>query len=259
MREYTVRDVILSTKDKLEELDIKLNRLRELTSTQFDKKVADVRYAINYMGKNNKPDLHCIVTKKDNYIMSTIKKLKIYNNLKSYGTDEIGIVVRDNNGDSYILNQNYYVYVPAGYQDEFGKVEDEILNDDFTLNFLKDYYFFSSEHPSDNLYISPSLINVRSTDIRNDCVTKLELYPALHQAKLETIKGYELSSDLLEKMINMPLHERYFDDYKIKKIESSPARNKKIIIPTFNTENCGILFDVEESDKEIHLVKKKYI
>lgn len=256
MGEYTVKDVILSTKDKLEELDIKLNRLRELTSTQFDKKVADVRYAINYMGKNNKPDLHCIVTKKDNYIMSKIKKLKIYINLKSYGTDEIGTVVRDNNGDRYILNQNYYVYIPAGYQKEFIKVEDEILNDDFTLNFLKDYYFFSSEHPSDNLYISPSLINVRSTDIRNDCVTKLEFYPGLHQAKLKTVKGNRLSSDLLEKIIKMPLNERYFDDYKIKTIESCPIRNKEIVFPTFDTENSEIDFNVEEDIAGIYLIKK---
>lgn len=256
MGEYTVKDVILSTKDKLEELDIKLNRLRELTSTQFDKKVADVRYAINYMGKNNKPDLHCIVTKKDNYIMSKIKKLKIYNNLKSYGTDEIGTVVRDNNGDRYILNQNYYIYIPAGYQKEFIKVEDEILNDDFTLNFLKDYYFFSSEHPSDNLYISPSLINVRSTDIRNDCVTKLEFYPGLHKAKLKTVKGNRLSSDLLEKIIKMPLNERYFDDYKIKTIESCPIRNKEIVFPTFDTENSEIDFNVEEDIAGIYLIKK---
>ena len=256
MGEYTVKDVILSTKDKLEELDIKLNRLRELTSTQFDKKVADVRYAINYMGKNNKPDLHCIVTKKDNYIMSKIKKLKIYNNLKSYGTDEIGTVVRDNNGDRYILNQNYYLYIPAGYQKEFIKVEDEILNDDFTLNFLKDYYFFSSEHPSDNLYISPSLINVRSTDIRNDCVTKLEFYPGLHKAKLKTVKGNRLSSDLLEKIIKMPLNERYFDDYKIKTIESCPIRNKEIVFPTFDTENSEIDFNVEEDIAGIYLIKK---
>lgn len=256
MGEYTVKDVILSTKDKLEELDIKLNRLRELTSTQFDKKIADVRYAINYMGKNNKPDLHCIVTKKDNYIMSKIKKLKIYNNLKSYGSDEIGIVVRDNNGDRYILNQTYYVYIPAGYQNEFIKVEDEILNDDFTLNFLKDYYFFSSEHPSDNLYISPSLINVRSTDIRNDCVTKLEFYPGLHQAKLKTVKGNRLSSDLLKKIIKMPLNERYFDDYKIKTIESCPIRNKEIVFPTFDTENSEIDFNVEEDIAGIYLIKK---
>lgn len=256
MGEYTVKDVLLSTKDKLEELDIKLNRLRELTSTQFDKKVADVRYAINYMGKNNKPDLHCIVTKKDNYIMSKIKKLKIYNNLKSYGTGEIGTVVRDNNGDRYILNQNYYVYIPAGYQEEFIKVEDEILNDDFTLSFLKDYYFFSSEHPSDDLYISPSLINVRSTDIRNDCVTKLEFYPGLHQAKLKTVKGNRLSSDLLEKIIKMPLNERYFDDYKIKTIESCPIRNKEIVFPTFDTENSEIDFNVEEDIAGIYLIKK---
>ena len=83
-----------------------------------------------------------------------------------------------------------------------------------------------------------------------------EFYPGLHQAKLKTVKGNRLSSDILEKIIKMPLHERYFNDYKIKTIESCPIRNKEIVFPTFDTENSEIDFNVEEDIAGIYLIKK---
>ena len=79
MSEYTAKDIILSTKDKLGEISKRLERLEELTDISRDKRIQSVDYDI-LTDKDRKPEILCSVIDKNRGLKGIIKDLRIYQN-----------------------------------------------------------------------------------------------------------------------------------------------------------------------------------
>lgn len=252
MSEYTAKDIILSTKDKLAELEKKLKKLKEMTCIAEDKNIKDVRYNIINIDNGDKTELDCLVSWNDKRLKGIIKNLQLKLNLFAWGS-EAGKVVRDNNGNSYILNNEYHLYIPSEYQEEFRSVADEILSDEFVNEFLKGNWFYpppNSGYQSTLIYPNKIIISNFSKELY------LNFYTDKNAAQLKSSKGYELSEEMLYELLNMKLSESCFSDYRRKVIESSKSRNKGIIISEFNNNSGKVDFNVEEDENNLYLVKK---
>lgn len=258
MEKYTTKDVLLSTKDKLAEIEKKLNRLKELTYTQNDKNIKSIRYSITNIHQLDKkePELRCVVSWNDKRLKGKIKNLQVHFNLYIWGR-EIGKVVRDNNGDSYILNDYYQLHIPDVNQEEFGAISEEILSDEFVRKFLDGYWFYPKQNAlSQAMVVFPDRVEIRGLTNLANYITYFNYFPAEKTAKLKTIKGFELSEGILHELLNIPLDNSYFTDYRKKYIDSSEAKDKKIIIPEFNINTGEVDFNIEEDNKGIYLIKK---
>lgn len=258
MEKYTTKDVLLSTKDKLGEIEKKLNRLKELTCTKNDKNIKSIRYNISNNQHHDKkePELTCNVSWNDKRLKGMIKNLQVHFNLYIWGR-ETGKVVRDNNGDSYILNDDYHMYIPNGNQEEFGAISEEILTDEFVRKFLDGFWFYPKGNASNQaMMVFPDRVEIRGLTNFANYITNFNYFPAEKTAKLKTIKGFELSEGILHELLNIPLDDSYFSDYRKKYIDSSAAKDKKIIITEFNINTGEVDFNVVEDDNEFYLVKK---
>lgn len=258
MEKYTTKDVLLSTKDKLAEIEKKLNRLKELTCTKDDKNIKSIRYNISNNQHHDKkePELTCTVSWNDKRLKGMIKNLQVHFNLYIWGR-ESGLVVKDNNGNSYILNDDYHMYIPNRNQEEFGTISEEILSDEFVRKFLDGFWFYPKGHTSNQVMMAlPSRVEIRGLTSLANYITYFNYFPAENTAKLKTIKGFELSERILQELLNIPLDDSYLSDYRKKYIDSSTAKDKKIIIPEFNINTGEVDFNVEEDNKGIYLIKK---
>lgn len=257
MEKYTTKDVLLSTKDKLAEIEKKLNRLKELTCTKNDKNIKSIRYNISNNQHHDKkePELKCNVSWNDKRLKGMIKNLQVHFNLYIWGR-ESGLVVKDNNGNSYILNDDYHMYIPDSNQEEFGTISEEVLSDEF-VKFLDGFWFYPKGNAlNQSMMVFPDRIEIRGVTNFANYMTYFNYFPAEKTAKLKTIKGFELSEGILHELLNIPLEDSYFSDYRKKYIDSSAAKDKKIIIPEFNINTGEVDFNVVEDDNEFYLVKK---
>ena len=185
--------------------------------------------------------------------------MKVKYNLYIWGL-EIGKVVRNNNGNSYILNDNYHMFIPCEQQEEFRQVLDELLSDEFTKKFLEGYWFYprtNSKNQSMNLFLDRVMISGNSN--YQNLYTIFDFFPIKNSTKLRTSKKGELSDEMLYELLNIELDSSYFSDYRKEFIELSPARNKEIIIPKFNTKNNEVDFNVKEDEKSLYLIKSEII
>ena len=256
MEGYTTKEVLLATKNKLAQLEEKLNKLKEMTYIAGDKNIKDIRYDILNLDNDEKPELRCHVYWNDKRLKGKIKNLKVKYNLYIYGPEN-GKVVRDNNGNSYILNDNYHMFIPCEKQEEFRQVSDEILSDEFTNEFLKGHWFYprtNSKNQSMNLF--PDIVMISGNNNYQDYFTWFNFFPIKNSARLRVEKKGELSDEMLYELLNIELDDSYFSDYRKKFIESSKERNKEIIIPKFNTKNSEVDFDIKEDEKRLYLIKK---
>lgn len=254
MSEYTAKDIILSTKDKLGEISKRLERLEELTDISRDKRIQSVDYDI-LTDKDRKPEILCSVIDKNRGLKGIIKDLKIYQNLRIHGL-ESAIVSRDNNGNSYIMNDKYSLFIPERQQEEFGNISDEILSDEFVNNFLNSNWFYPKGNATNRcVEVYPNNVRIRG-ETNKEKMAYFNYFTRNNTAMFQTEKGFELTDTLLQELLNFPLDEFNFTEYRTKVIESSPLKNKVIIIPKFDTETGRVDFDVEEDEKHLYLIKK---
>lgn len=254
MSEITMKDMLLTTKDKLVELEKKLRQLRDLTYTECDKNIKEVRYVLLTSDKN--PELSCVVVWNDKRIKGIINNMLLRRGLYVYGR-ESGLVFRDNNGNSHIDIDEYSLGILDSNQEKFREISDELLNDEFVREFLqeKSYYFSNKEAKPDGLVtLNPSSIDVIGCE--NLDTLLFNYYPIDNKSRLTNRYGNKISDEDLIELLNMPLDLSYLSDYQARFIESSPMRNKEIIVPRFSCESGHIDFDVEEDEKSLCLIKR---
>lgn len=256
MDKYTTKEVLLATKDKLGELEKKLNILKEMTCITIDKNIKEIRYTILNTKNIEDPELQCVVSWNDKKLKGKIKNLQVRLNLFMWGR-EVGLVVRDNRGKSYILNDYYNMYIPDENQKEFGKIYDEILTDEFVKQFLKGYWFYPEiVDKSQSMTVFPNEVRICGITHNANCLTLFKYFPGDNTAILKSLKGYGLTDEMLHELLNIQLSNSYFKDYRREVIDSSPIRNKEIIIPKFSAETGEVNFNIEEDEKKLCLIMK---
>ena len=252
MGEYTTKDIILGTKDKLGELSRKLKRLGELTCITRDKRVHYVDYDIS-VNKDKKPEVRCNVNEKFWGISGRLRNSKFYKNFNSHGHgSESALISRDNNGTCYISNDRYKLFIPNMKQEEFGNIVDEILGDEFTSN-LSNIEQIVSQNENN---IKQDILTAPEHIIIGKLGKVLSFYPGKNVAIFQTFDGFPPRNYMIEDMLKVPVDDKDFTDYIIELIESTKARKKEIIIPKFNPDSYNINFNVEEDEKGITLIKK---
>ncbi len=252
MSGYTTKEVLLSTNDKLKEINDKLEHLKNMTSIESDKRIKSIKYDVHCLDSKKNPELHCHVISNK----GLIKNLFIRDNFYSHGKD-VGLVVRDNNGNSYVMIDKYNVNIEGKNQEGFNKTADEVLTDEFVRNFLKKHWLYP---PVDGLNNSMSLftdnITIRSVIKNTDYPIFFTYLPYEKKASLSTCKGQSLNSEMIQKLLSMNLDDDNFDEYKKGFIESSKDLNKEIIVPEFSVQKDRVDFSVKEDNKGLYLIKK---
>lgn len=254
MSEITMKDMLLTTKDKLGELEKKLRQLKGLTYTECDKNIKEVRYVLLTSATEN-PELSCVVARNDKRIKGIINNLLVRRGLYVYGR-ESGLVLRDNNGNSHIDINEYSIGIPDYNQEKFKDISDELLNDEFVRKFLRGTFYFRNKKakPAGLVTIAPDFINVKGCENLDSLL--FNYYSLDKQFSLFNCSRNKISDENLIELLNMPLDSNHLSDYQTRFIESSPMRNKEIIVPRFSCENGHIDFDVKEDEKKFCLIKK---
>ena len=260
MAEYTTKDLLLTTKDKLKEIEIKLRRLAELTYIDCDKNIERVRYVIQPDTYGGKPELDCVVDWNSKTLKGRLTDLAVRLNLYAWGR-ESGLVLRNNNGKNYININEYSLGIPDEHQDEFRAVADEILAEEYIKEFLRaDNYFGTGDDGRVRAYLSPSNISIAG-EIGNCGARSVFTYsPADDTAKyygqkveIKDKKDTILDSDILLELLNTPLNQQYLTEYQMQAMDSSLARRKEIIVPEFTNTNGRVDFQVTEDEKRLYL------
>lgn len=99
MINFTAKELLLSTKDKLRELENKLKLLSDMTCIEHDKNIESVRYVLlpEDSFSSNKPELCLVVKWNDKSLKGMINNILVRMNLYIWG-EESGLVLRNNNG-----------------------------------------------------------------------------------------------------------------------------------------------------------------
>ena len=255
MEEYTTKEILLSVKDKLCELNSKLDQLKELTTISDSKKIIDIKYYLeNYCSYEN-PEIFCSISKKDNVLKNRIRKYLIPLYSYSLGVDD-GVVVKDNNGKCYVLNHNKDIFITSENQEKFNIISDEIVNDEFSRDFLRNHWLYPAKHGlNQSMSIFPNEVSIRGM-FDNNISAFFNYSPSNNTAKLSTVKGHELSDEILKELLNIHITDYYITDYRRKLLESPDSKNKKIIIPSFRVNDNEVNFDIKEDNKKLYLIKK---
>lgn len=254
MSEITMKDLLLTTKDKLGDLERKLRQLKDLTCTEYDKNIKEVRYVLLTSATEN-PELSCVVDWNDKRIKGKINNLLLRRGLYIYGR-ESGLVLRDNKGNSHIDINKYSVGIPDDNQEKFKDISDELLNDEFARKFLHGKFYITDKKakPTELVMLFPDFINVIGFENLDSLL--FNYYSADNKSSLTDRNGNKISDEILIELLNMPLDSHFLSDYQTRFIESSPMRNKEIIVPRFSCESGHIDFDVMEDEKKLCLIKK---
>ena len=257
MSEITMKDVLLTTKDKLGELEKKLRQLKDLTYTECDKNIKEVRYVL--LTTDTKiPELSCVVIWDDKRIKGKINNFLLRRGLYVYGR-ESGLVTRDNNGNSHIDINEYSLGILDYNQEKFKDISDELLNDEFVREFLQGNLYFTNKEgkPAGLITLTPNFIDVRGCENLDSML--FSYYPVDNKSSLISHyrKKISMSDETLIELLNMPIDSHYLSDYQARFIESSSKRNKEIIVPRFSCESEHIDFDVKEDKKNLCLIKSK--
>lgn len=258
MEQITAKDLLLTTKDKLAELELKLRKLRELTSFQFPdyiktaRKMKDVQYHINVKENKEKPEIYC-------YVVRDISKLgKKINGLRErYGfvdDGECGPILRNNNGEVFFDIKRYEPIVLSDDQEDFGKIADEIVNDDFIMKFLSNSDYYSTAKDT----LKFVFLTTRSIGLHGANDTLLDLSPLDNTAYFRNtaIENKILNEYMMYSLLNAPLDLDRLTEEQIEYIEKSPARNKDIYISHFFDISGKPKFRVSENEKSLKLLKR---
>lgn len=250
----TAKELILSTNDKLKELDTQLNKLKCLTSTEHDKNIKGIRYNIVNQLETKKPEIQCIVDFNDKTLLGKIKKLRIKSDIYLLGR-RTGHLVRNNNGKCFIMNDYYNIIIPEENQELFGKIADEILNADFTNNFLFNRHLFTSD-PSQLVRLFPNKIVIEKHGYIKNKPYHLSFtyYPKDGEATLTSSNKIDLTNDDITGILSSELG--CLSDYQKEYIEVFSEESKKIFVPDFSVKGKEINFNVVDDKKGLYLVKK---
>ena len=247
MKEYTVKDLLLSTKDKLAELEGKLRKLSEMTVHNQNAK--SVRYGVYYEGYKQ-PELYYYVIWNDKNLKGIIKNLLMHSGWSSIGRRESDIVYKNNNGYPYIKSRTYQIHIPYGSNEHFKIIAGEVLNDEFVHEFLKDHIIY---HNGGYIDLGTSWIDTHNT-FKDQYYNKHFIYYTANNKAI--YNGNELSDELLMELLNAKLNPDNLSDYRRKMIDESSVKNKEIIIPKFYDKTGKIEFNIEEDEKTLCLIKK---
>lgn len=263
MEELTAKDVLLSTKDKLLEFDKKLKRLSELTEIKYDKNIQRVRYVLHTLSYYKKPEVSYVVKWNSKRLKGMWNDFLVKRGLYVYGR-ESGLVLRDNSGKSYLHNDEYYLEVSSNNQEEFGAILDELLNDEFTLKFLNEEINYSSMN---NILRGTAQLHTEEVVLTGHLVDSqfshyLFVYGTNNdKASFHYLGNGILTNEMLEEILYSPLDLDKVSPYQREYIESSLARNKEIIIPSFREttspyKTSGMVpFKVVEEEKKLRLIQ----
>ena len=256
MEGFTTKEVLLATKDKLIELEDKLDILKELTYTAGDKNIKEVRYSIMGGSSTKKPDLFCTVEWNDKNLKGRIKNLAVKNGMYAMG-HEICNIARDNNGKIYIVNDYYHLSIPNVDQNEFGRMSDEILSDEFVKRFLQDKPYYGDRTYMD---VKAYSMFIRGIPPKGYYSVNFKYDPKKCLAYMYADDDYRLTDEMLHGLLNAKLDIRTFSKYKKDLIEESKEKNKdkEIEISTFNTKKKNIEFHVEDSGSKLCLRRINY-
>ena len=258
MINFTAKELLLSTKDKLRELENKLKLLSDMTCIEHDKNIESVRYVLQ-PGNNhssNKPELCLVVKWSDNSLKGMINNILVRMNLYRWG-GESGLVLRNNNGESFIKNDEYSIFIPKEKQQEFGFVAEDLLKDQCVPILLDHGTFYSLETGSQTkveIFPSPVSITKKNSELEN--MISFLYYPEDQKACFITQEGSELTDESLQELLNAKLDPSYYSDYIRSMIEQSDQTSKGIIIPHFSDITGKLEFDIEENHESLHLIKK---
>ena len=256
MEGYTTKEVLLSVKDKLCELERKLNHLKYLTIYSEDKNIKDIRYNVHNSHYKEKPELYCHVSFNDSNLNGKLKNFLIRSGRYIYG-NESGIVLRDNNGNSRIILKNSDVFIPEERQEEFREVADEVLSDDFYNGFLKRHYIYPDKNGIDkSMEIYSNYIAIKSKTHDTSKPICFSYKPTQKEAKLTIWGGKELSDVMIQDLLNLRLSKDKFTDYRKDFMESSKEKDKEIIIPNFIVKSKNVDFTVLDDETGLRLIKK---
>ena len=254
MEEYKTKEILLATKDKLCEIDKRLEHLRNLTCIDRDKRVKDIKYHIRCYKTLEHPELDYSVEWNNMTLRGMINNLKV--RLNTYDWRDDGTVVRDNNGNSYVMSKRYNIFIPEKNQEGFKTTTDELLNDKFVNEFLRTHYFYP---PSNGINVSLHLCDnyIWINGEYDDSSVCFVYYPGKEKAKLSTFCGKTLSDTMLKEMLCIPIDSEYINDYEKSFIDLSSETEKEIIIPEFSVQSNSVEFDVKEDKKSLYLFRKQ--
>ena len=257
MEKITTKDVLLSTKGKLAELKEKLNRLSELTCTEFDKNVESVRYVLQLTKYIDKPELDYVINYNKDRLKGKYRKILEKMNLY-HGLNDSGRILWDNNGNSYINNDEYYAFVPTPIQGEFRAIACELFDDEFVNEFLKESRFYPKEMGVlRSVHLFPDLITIDGV-IKNSPHDLFFDYKALEKEASVIChdKKTPITGDMIRRLLDEELNEEVITDYQKEVITTSPETNKQILVPRFQTDEHRVDFRVVEDEKCLRLVRK---
>jgi hypothetical protein len=257
MENITTKEVLLSTRDKLAELKTELNKLATLTNFDYDKNIDDVRYVLHPPIHREKPELSCVVEYNKKRLKGIWKELKKHLNLYIWGTDS-HIVLWDNSGKCHLNIGRYCLGVDEMNQKEFRAIAEGIFNDEFVLNFLKNTYFYPNETGVlGHIDIAPDLISMTGT-IKDSFHNVFFTYRPLSNTAQAICHEphFQITGDMIKRMLEVELNNECFDDYQRNYIESSPVKDKEILVPRFTTDEHKVDFRVVEDEKCLRLVRK---
>ena len=253
MGEYRTKEIILATKDKIGEIDKKLEHLKNLTCIDRDKKIKDIKYHIHCSKSLEHPELRYDIDWSNKSLKGMINNLCL-----RMGTNYLrntGKVVRDNNGNSYLLSRYHNIYIPAQNQEGFKTTSNELLNDRFVNEFLRTHYFYP---PADGINFSLHLYGdyIWINGEYDGASVCFVYYPGKAKAKLSTFAGDRLSAAMLKDMLNIPIDGEYINDYEKNFIDLSPETKKEINVPGFDVATRKVEFDVKENPKGLYLIRR---
>ncbi len=259
MVDFTAKELLLATKDKISEIEKKLQILSDLTCIKNDKNIESVRYVLLHGSTDfptKRPRLSCVFEWNDRRIKGMINNSLVRMNRYRWGS-ESGLVIRDDNGKNYIANKDYAAFIPRENQEEFSSITDELLTDEFVLNFLSQGVFYSRESSKlKKVDLYPSPISIEEKEIGVGKRISFLYYPVDNKACFMIQNGNELTDEMLQELLNSQLDPAYYSDYVRRTIESSDQTTKDIFIPKFKDKSGKLDFNVQEDYKRLSLVRR---
>lgn len=254
---YTPRMVLLSTKDKLAEIEGKLKELSCLTNIEKDKNIDNVRYVLYSPMHRDKPELHCVVEYNKKRIKGMWKELLKAVNLYIWGVDS-GTVLWDNNGNCHIDIGNYVFFVKDNNKELFRDIAEGLFTDEFVLKFLNNTFFYPKEKGVlEYMDLAPNWINLNGAVKDSFHSIYFTYYPFSKTANfLSHEPNYEVSDETIRRLLDEELNIECLNDYQRSFIDSSNELNKEILIPRFHSKERKIDFNVIEDEKCLRLVRK---
>lgn len=249
MKRYTTQDILLSTKDKLKELDLKLKMLKELT--QKSDKIKDINYGLNCFFRYYGPVIYCIVDKDESKLKQLIKRIMNKTSIN------IGKIEISDDGTYYIKTDKSIIAIPYCNQEAFIKIVNELKQDEFAKEFATTYLQTKDSYKYMQLF--PGGVNICNSFVENDKLinTKLSFNLSDETAVFQASDNIILREDMIRDSLNISYPKDLFTDYQKQLIDTSESRTKEIHIPNSLYNNYGTVeFKVNDDSDRVYLVKK---